>query len=110
MLVQRKKNISAVYKDSAPAIRTVKKWFAKFRTGDFNVEDRPRSGRPSEVDNDVIKTLVESTPRITTQGIAEKMNIDNSTALRHLKQLGYVSKLDTRVPQPEKLFQTRLVL
>ena len=33
------KNIQEVYLDYAPALRTVKKWFAKFR-GDFNFEDK----------------------------------------------------------------------
>lgn len=33
-----------------------------------------------------------------------RLNIDNSTAFRHLKKLGYVSKLDTWVPHllPER--------
>jgi len=38
------KNVQEVYLDRAPALRTVKKWFTKFR--DFNLEDEPRSGRP----------------------------------------------------------------
>ena len=33
------KNIQEVYLDYAPALRTVKKWFAKFR-GNFNFEDK----------------------------------------------------------------------
>ena len=27
--------------------RTVRHWFAKFRSGDFSLEDEPRSGRPT---------------------------------------------------------------
>ena len=30
--------------------------------------------------------------------IAERMNIDNSSSFRHLKKLGFTSKLDTWVP------------
>ena len=33
------KNIQDVYQDQAPAKRTVEKWFAKFRRGEFNLED-----------------------------------------------------------------------
>ena len=42
--------------------------------------------------------LVEENPRITSEEIAERLNIDNSITFRHLKKLGYVSKLDTWVP------------
>ena len=92
------KNISSVYLDRAPALNTVKKWFGRFRNGDFNLEDQPRSGRPSSTDDDAVSNLVQENPRITTEQIAERLNIYNSTAFRHLKKLGYVSKLDTWVP------------
>ncbi|XP_029669357.1 histone-lysine N-methyltransferase SETMAR-like [Formica exsecta] len=62
------------------------------------MEDQPRSGRPSGIDDNIVHALVERNPRITTENIAKKLNIDNSTAFRHLKKLGYVSKLDTWVP------------
>ena len=29
-----------------------KKWFAKFRVGDFSLDDAPGSGRPVDVDSD----------------------------------------------------------
>ena len=40
-------------------------WFAKFRSGNFDVEDAPRSGRPVEADEDTIKTLIDANRRIT---------------------------------------------
>ena len=36
------------------------KWFAKFRAGDFLLDDAPRLGRPVEVDSNQIKTLIEN--------------------------------------------------
>ncbi|CAK9820034.1 Histone-lysine N-methyltransferase SETMAR [Anthophora quadrimaculata] len=92
------KNIQDVYLDRAPALRTVKNWFGRFRKGDFNLDDKPRSGRPSGVDDNIVRALVENNTRITTKEIAEKLNIDNSTAFHHLKYLGFTSKLDTWVP------------
>lgn len=40
------------YPDSAPAEATVRKWFAKFRTGHMSTEDDERSGRPKEAVTD----------------------------------------------------------
>ena len=40
--------------------RTRQKWFAKFRAGDFSLDDAPHSGRAAEVDSDQIETLTEN--------------------------------------------------
>ena len=37
----------AVYGEGAVSERTVQKWFAKFKAGDFNLEDQERPSRPS---------------------------------------------------------------
>jgi len=38
----------------------VKKWFAKFRCSDFYL-DQLRSGRPSGIDDDIVRNLVQGT-------------------------------------------------
>ena len=54
---ETQKKICAVYGEGAVTERTCQKWFAKFRAGDFSLDDAPRSGRPVEVDSDQIETL-----------------------------------------------------
>ncbi|XP_025265532.1 histone-lysine N-methyltransferase SETMAR-like [Camponotus floridanus] len=92
------KNIQEVYLNRAPALRTVKKWFAKFRRGDFDLGDEPRSGRPSDIDDDVLRALIANNTRISTEEIAEVLNIDRSTVFRRLKKMGLTLKLDTWIP------------
>ena len=48
----QKKNICAVYGESAVTDQTGPKWFVKFCAGDFLLDDAPRSGRPVEVASD----------------------------------------------------------
>ncbi|GFX69551.1 histone-lysine N-methyltransferase SETMAR [Trichonephila clavipes] len=79
--------------DVVPQLR-----FAKFRSGNFDVEDAPRSGRPVEADKDAIKALVDANWRITTREIGLRLNLSNSTVYDHLKGLGLSSKLDVWVP------------
>lgn len=45
--------------------------------GDFDLNDNPRSWRLNEVDDVIIKTLVESDPRDTKLEIAETLNIQD---------------------------------
>ena len=49
---QAANKICAVYGEGAVAERTVRKWFARFKAGDFNLEDQERPGRPSITDED----------------------------------------------------------
>ena len=54
------KKICALYRESAVTDWICQKWFAKFRAGDFSLDNAPRSGRTVEVDSDQIETLIES--------------------------------------------------
>ncbi|EZA54736.1 Histone-lysine N-methyltransferase SETMAR [Ooceraea biroi] len=82
-------SICSVYGEGALAERTVRKWFAKFRAGDFNLKDQERSGRPSTTDDDQIETLIENNPRYTTRELAEILKISKTTVHDHVVKLGY---------------------
>ncbi|GFU25822.1 histone-lysine N-methyltransferase SETMAR [Trichonephila clavipes] len=65
--LQTRKKMTDVYGEGVLTVRQYQNWFAKFRSGNFDVEDAPRSGRPVEADKDAIKALVDANQRITTQ-------------------------------------------
>ncbi|GFU33415.1 RNase H domain-containing protein [Trichonephila clavipes] len=52
--VQARKKLADVF-GGVLTVRKCQNWFAKFRSGNFDVEDAPRSGRPVEDDKDAIK-------------------------------------------------------
>ena len=47
----------------------------------FSLDDASRSGRPAEVDNDQIKTLIENNQHYITQEIADILKISKSIKL-----------------------------
>ena len=57
------KKICALYRECAVTDWMCQKLFAKFRAGDFSLDDAPRSGRPVEVDSDQIETVIEKIGR-----------------------------------------------
>ena len=61
--------------------RMCQKWFAKFCSGDFWLDDAPRSGRPVEVDSNQIKTLIENNQCYTMQERANILKISKSIQL-----------------------------
>lgn len=93
-----KKICAVMYGDNTVAERTVRKWFARFKSGDFSVKEKERSGRAVEMDNNQIKNLIETNPRYTSRDIANILQISHPTVLNHLRKLGFVNQLDVWVP------------
>lgn len=87
-----------VYGDKSIKERQCQRWYKKFNEGDFDLNDAPRSGRPTEIDDDELKALVESNSHYTTRYMAETLKISNSSVHDHLKKLNYVSRLDVWIP------------
>lgn len=95
---QARRKLVEVYGEDVLTERQCQNWFAKFRSGNFDLQDAARGGRPVEADDDKIQALVDANRRVTTREIAERLNLSNSTVHDHLKGLGLVSKLDIWVP------------
>ncbi|XP_018346915.1 PREDICTED: histone-lysine N-methyltransferase SETMAR-like [Trachymyrmex septentrionalis] len=95
---QTRKKICAVYGENAVSDRMCQKWFAKFRSGEMNIEDAPRSGRPVTTDVDQITALIDSDRQITVREIAARLNIGKSVVSEHLNKLQIIKKLDVWVP------------
>ena len=60
-----------MYGEGAVTDQMCQKWSAKFRAGDFPLDNTPRSGRPAEADSDQIETLIENNQCYTTGEVAD---------------------------------------
>ncbi|XP_066152028.1 histone-lysine N-methyltransferase SETMAR-like [Euwallacea fornicatus] len=98
-VIQAQKKLCEVYGENCLTERQCQHWFARFGSGNFNVQGASHTGRPITIDNDKIKALVEANRCMTSR---KKLNISNTTVSLHLKKLGYVSKLDVWVPHELK--------
>ena len=92
------KKICSVYGADAVDDSTCRKWFRRFREGNFDVKDASRPGRPSTTDDDEIKTLITADRHTTTRQIGQTLNTSATNVSRHLRKIGMVRKLDTWVP------------
>ena len=79
-------------------VSTARKWFAKFKNGNFDIDDMPRSGRPSEFNKDHLKALLKEESHQTSHELAEKINCDQKTILNHLHSMGFAKTLGVWVP------------
>ena len=79
------RDICMVYGEGVIGGSKTRKWFGKFKNGNFDIDDTPRSGKPSEFDEDHLKALLKEESRQTSRELAEKMNCDQKTVFNHLQ-------------------------
>ena len=65
-------------------VRMCQNLFKKFPSGDFSLKDNQRSDRPSEVDDDIMKDIIETNRLITVRKIAKQFNVSHATIENHI--------------------------
>ena len=86
------RDLTNTYGEGTIGESTVRTWFARFKSGDKDVEDKEGRGRPSELDDDALLEAVEQDESYTTRKLGEEFGVDHSTIVRHLLQLGKVCR------------------
>lgn len=81
-------NISATMGDDALSYDTAKRWFKRFKNGNFDLSDQPHPGRRSSVDDDLLLLLIEEEPRSSLDELADRLECSRSTVEIHLHRLG----------------------
>ena len=84
------------YGADAISYDTCKTWMAKFKKGDFSLQDAPRSGRPMELDLKLLQSTVEEDPYATTRELAAMLGHAQSTVESGLEKIGKVTKFGRR--------------
>ena len=92
------RDICMVYRKGVIGESTARKWFAKFRNGNFDIDNTPCSRRPSEFDEDHLKALLKEESYQTSCKLAKKMNCNQKTIFNHLHSMGFAEKLGVWVP------------
>ena len=86
------RNICPVYGDNAIGESMARKWFSRFKLDRFDISDTPHSRRPLGFDKGHLNTLIHNDPGQCTRELANVMNCDHSTIVRHLHSMYKVKK------------------
>ena len=86
------------YGDHALSERTCRDWFNRFKNGDFDVQDRERSGAPKKFQDEELETLLAEDPCQTQSDIAKSLGVDRTTVSKRLTALGMIQKEGSWVP------------
>ena len=95
------RNICQAIGEGSMSPTTAWRWFERFRNNDFSLEDEQKSGRPTEINLDELKQVIESDPSLTTRTAASKVRCSQSAVVYHFKQFQLWDPHDVshRLPQ-----------
>lgn len=82
------RKILKIYPHEGLSVSQCKKWFRKFNDGNRSLEDLPRIGRPSVVDVDKLKRLIDENPKQSTEDLATILDCHQETIRIHLHEIG----------------------
>ena len=92
-----------VYGPEAIDVSTVRRWVRRFRSGDRDVSDKPRSGRPCTAtipENEVhLDELIHANRRVTVNEMRAELDVGIGALETMFSSLGY-SKVASVTPSP----------
>jgi transposase len=78
---------------------TVSRWYKRFDSGDLGLEDQPRSGRPSTLDNEDLRAALKDEPSSSSRESASVLGVSShQTVLNHLHQMDFLHKKPRQNP------------
>ena len=77
-----------VHGEHAPAERTCQKWFARFKSGDFGLEDEERPGQPKKFEDDELEELLDGDCCQTQKELAGSLGVTQAAISKRLKAAG----------------------
>ncbi|KAL2729108.1 Histone-lysine N-methyltransferase SETMAR [Vespula maculifrons] len=83
--------ICNVYRSYATSVLTIGSWFRRFRTGNFNLEDKEHSGRPFITNTKLIMAMVNENARYIIHELADILNIPRTTVHDNLRKISYIN-------------------
>ena len=91
-------NLCRTIGEITPSLHTIRLWFRQFRNRDFCLDEKPRSGRPVELNFDDLKHIIERDPRLSTRCLAEQLGDSHTSIKRHLGDLGKTYRYGVWIP------------
>ena len=73
-------------------------WFQKFKNGEFDIEDKERSGRPKVYEDAELEALLDEDSCQTQKELALTLGVTQQTISYRLKSLGMIQKQGNWVP------------
>ena len=74
---------------------TFRDWIRRFKDGDFDVDDRPREGKPKIFEDAELEALLDEDPCQTQEKLASVLGVTGQAIFKRLHALGMIQKQET---------------
>ena len=86
------------YGNDAPSERTCREWFQRFKSNDFDVNNKDREGFPKKFEDEEFQVLLDKDSTQTQKQLAASLNITRQAVSHHLHAMGKIQKEGKWVP------------
>lgn len=90
--------IVEAYGNDAVSIRTCQEWFQRFKSGDFNVNDKEHGKPPKNFEDEELQALLDEDATQTQEQLAISLNVTQKTLSVRLHAMGKIQKEGKWVP------------
>jgi len=87
-----------VYEKHALAEQMCRKWFSRFKNGNFELEDKERPGQSKKFEDEKLESLLDENPCQTLKDLAKSLGVDFSTVSKRLKVIRMIQKQENWAP------------
>ena len=92
------RKLQKVYRDAALSETTCRDWFRRLKDGDFDVDDRPREGRPKTFEDAEFEALLGEDSCQTQEELASALGATHQAISKRSHALETIQKQGTLVP------------
>lgn len=89
---EARRMIVDTYGEASISERTCREWFQRFKSGDFDVEDKERPGPVKKFEDADLVTLLDEDPCQTQHELADALGVTQQSISHRLKALGMIQK------------------
>lgn len=90
------------YGAHALSLSTCKFWIRRFKSGDFDTEDKERSGQPKKLEDAELESLLDEDPCQTQGKLAESLGVTQQSISKRLQAMGMIQRQGNWVPMVEE--------
>src|ERR1700743_2461475 len=87
-----------VYGDNALAERTCQKWFARFKSGNFDLEDKERARAPKKFEDEELELLLDEDSSQMQEELAKTLGVTHQAISHRLKAMVTIQRGGNWVP------------